>query len=128
MNQRAPDKWEDLRFRVLRLLEANPELTQRDLARELGIGVGLINYCLQALLEKGLIKYERFRASPDKRRYTYMLTPSGLADKGAITARFLQRKIAEYERLQAEIEALRAEISPSSAVNNDALPDRSNAC
>ena len=110
MNQRPSDKWEDLRFRVLRLLEANPELTQRDLARELGIGVGLVNYCLRALLEKGLIKYERFRASQNKLRYAYVLTPAGLADRAAITTRFLQRKIAEYERLQAEIEALRDEL------------------
>jgi len=84
----------------------------------------LVNYCLRALLEKGLIKYERFRASQNKLRYAYVLTPAGLADRAAITTRFLQRKIAEYERLQAEIEALRAEIGPSSAVNNDALPDR----
>ena len=110
MNQRPSDKWEDLRFRVLRLLEANPELTQRDLARELGIGVGLVNYCLRALLEKGLIKYERFRASQNKLRYAYVLTPAGLADRAAITTRFLQRQIAEYERLQAEIEALRDEL------------------
>ena len=114
MNQRKPDQWEDLRFRALRLLEANPELSQRDLARGLGIGVGRVHYCLKALLDKVLIKYDNFTASPDKRRYAYILTPAGLADKAAITARFLQRKIAEYERLREEIESLRAEAGNAS--------------
>ena len=123
MNHRKPDRWEDLRFRALRLLEANPELSQRDLARALGIGVGRVNYCLKALVDKGLIKYDHFTASPHKMRYAYILTPAGLADKAAITARFLQRKLAEYERLRDEIESLRAEAEQASGMKASGAQD-----
>ena len=117
MNQRKPDQWEDLRFRALRLLEANPKLSQRDLAEALGISVGKVNYCLKALLDKGLIKIHNFRASSRKLRYAYLLTPAGLADKAAITCRFLQRKLAEYDRLREEIESLRAEVGNASGLD-----------
>ena len=117
MNQRKPDQWEDLRFRALRLLEANPKLSQRDLAEALGISVGQVNYCLKALLDKGLIKIHNFRASSRKLRYAYLLTPAGLADKAAITYRFLQRKLAEYDRLREEIESLRAEVGNASGLD-----------
>lgn len=114
MNHRKADRWEDLRFRALRLLAANPELSQRDLARGLGISVGRVNYCLKALVDKGLIKYDNFTASPHKLRYAYILTPAGLAEKARITGRFLQRKRAEYERLREEIESLCAEVANAS--------------
>lgn len=117
MNQRKPDQWADLRFRALRLLEANPKLSQRDLAEALGISVGQVNYCLKALLDKGLIKIHNFRASSRKLRYAYLLTPAGLADKAAITCRFLQRKLAEYDRLREEIESLRAEVGNASGLD-----------
>ncbi|OYX39983.1 MAG: MarR family EPS-associated transcriptional regulator [Rhodobacterales bacterium 32-64-14] len=101
---------EDVRFRVLRLLHDNPELSQRDLAEAVGISNGSSHYLLSALLEKGLIKLGNFKASQDKRRYAYILTPKGIAEKAAITKRFLERKVQEYDALKAEIDALRDEL------------------
>lgn len=101
---------EDVRFRMLRLLQENPELSQRDLAEAIGISVGGTHYVLSALLEKGLVKIGNFTASEDKRRYAYILTPQGLAEKAVLTRRFLARKIAEYEALRAEIENLQHEV------------------
>jgi EPS-associated MarR family transcriptional regulator len=101
---------EDVRFRMMRLLEANPEMSQRQIARELGISLGGVNYCLNALVEKGLVKIENFRTSPAKLRYAYMLTPKGLREKARLTRGFLRRKMAEYETLKAEIESIEAEL------------------
>lgn len=100
---------EDVHFRVLRLLQDNPEMSQRDLANAVGISVGGAHYCLNALMEKGLIKIGNFSAAENKRRYAYMLTPKGIAEKSALTGRFLKRKLAEYEALKAEIETLQGE-------------------
>lgn len=102
---------EEVRFRVLRLLQENPELSQRELASALGISLGRVNYLLKALVEKGLVKFGNFSAAKDKRRYAYVLTPRGLAEKAALTGRFLSRKMAEFEALKAEIEALRGELA-----------------
>jgi EPS-associated MarR family transcriptional regulator len=110
---------EDVRFRVLRLLHGNPELSQRDLANTVGIGNGSAHYLLSALLDKGLIKIGNFTAAQDKRRYAYILTPKGIAEKAAITKRFLERKIQEYDALKAEIEALRDELG------DDVVPEKS---
>jgi EPS-associated MarR family transcriptional regulator len=104
------DPQEDTHFHVLRLLKENPHLSQRELAEVLGVSVGKANYCLKALLDKGLIKVQNFRNSDNKLRYAYLLTPEGLLEKAALTARFLQRKISEYNRLRAEIEALKREV------------------
>lgn len=101
---------EDVRFRVLRLLHDNPELSQRDLAEAVGISNGSAHYLLSALLDKGLIKLGNFTAAQDKRRYAYILTPKGIAEKAAITKRFLERKTQEYDALKAEIEALKDEL------------------
>lgn len=101
---------EDVRFRVLRLLQDNPEITQRELAAEVGVSVGGVHYVLNALVEKGLVKLGNFSAAKDKRRYAYILTPKGIAEKAAITKRFLARKITEYETLRAEIDLLRDEL------------------
>lgn len=103
-------KADALGFSVLRLLEENPHITQRELAAQLGLSLGRANYCLAALAEKGLIKIENFRASPSKWRYAYILTPKGLAQKAALTGKFLARKLREYDALRAEIEALRSEV------------------
>jgi len=100
------DSKEDTRFRVMRILEEEPELSQREIAQRLGISLGGVNYCLNALIEKGQVKVRNFRASNNKIRYAYILTPKGIADKTAMTGRFLQRKLAEYEALKAEIQAL----------------------
>ena len=101
---------EDVRFRVLRLLDRNPELSQRELAEAAGISNGSAHYLLSALLDKGLIKLGNFTAAQDRRRYAYILTPKGIAEKAAITKRFLERKNQEYDALKAEIEALRDEL------------------
>jgi EPS-associated MarR family transcriptional regulator len=109
VTNRILEQQEDTHFRVLRLLQDNPKLTQRELAQELGVSLGAVNFCLKALLEKGAIKIQNFHNSKRKLAYAYLLTPKGIAQKAAITARFLQRKMAEYERLKAEIEALQHE-------------------
>lgn len=106
----------DLRFRILRILEAEPDLSQRQLADRLGISLGRLNYCLHALVEKGLLKFSNFRASDDKRRYLYLLTPSGISEKVALTGQFLTRKMQEHAELTAEIEALKAELDMARSV------------
>ena len=100
-----------MHFRVMRLLQDNPEMSQRDLASALGISTGGIHYVLNALLEKGLIKLGNFTATSDKRRYAYILTPQGLAAKATLTRQFLARKMAEYDSLKAEIEAVASGLS-----------------
>jgi len=100
---------EDLRFRVLRLLQENPEMSQRDIAAAVGISVGGVHYCLNALVEKGMVKLGNFSAANDKRRYAYILTPKGLTEKAALTSQFLKRKMEEYEALKKEIETLQTE-------------------
>ena len=101
---------EDTRFRVLRLLEQNPDLSQRDIANSLGVSLGCVNYCLKALAEKGQVKIRNFRASEHKLRYAYVLTPKGLAERAALTGRFLKRKMVEYDALKAEIDDLEKEM------------------
>ena len=113
MTSRQTKLQEDTYFRVMRILQENPDLTQRELAERLGISVGGLNYCLKALMEKGLVKMKNFTYSKNKFGYVYVLTPSGIAEKAAITRRFLQRKIAEYEALRLEIEALTSEVGNS---------------
>ena len=115
MPSRQAQLQEDTNFRVMRLLQDNPDLTQRELAEKLGVSVGGLNYCLKALMEKGLVKMQNFSQSKNKFGYVYILTPSGMAEKAAITHRFLQRKMAEYEALKAEIEALKAEAGEAQA-------------
>ncbi len=101
---------DDARYRILKRLQLQPDISQRELARELGISLGKVNYCLQALIGKGMIKAKNFSQSDHKKRYLYVLTPSGLDDKTRITARFLKRKIAEYEALKLEIEEIQTEL------------------
>ena len=95
---------------LLRLLEAKPELSQRDLARELGTSLGKVNFCLNALIDKGLVKVRNFRNSNNKLAYAYLLTPRGVERKATITMHFLRRKMAEYEALEAEIAQLQREV------------------
>lgn len=109
MTVKAQEQRDDIHFRVLRLLQENPNLTQRELSIALGVSLGKTNFCIKALLDKGLLKLLNFKASGNKLAYSYLLTPAGLAEKSALTARFLQRKIVEYERLKSEIESLRCE-------------------
>ena len=105
----------ELRLRVLRELEANPELSQRQLAAELGVSLGGVNYALKALVERGFVKAGNFRKSGSKVAYFYVLTPQGVAEKASLATAFLSRKIEEYEVLRQEIEALKGEVdSPDS--------------
>lgn len=101
---------EDLHFRVLRLLQDNPALSQRELAARLGVSNGKLHYCLKALIDKGLLKLGNFSHSTRHMGYVYLLTPVGIAQKTAMTSRFLKRKMVEYEALKAEIESLRSEV------------------
>ena len=102
---------EDTHYRLLRLLEARPDLSQRDLARELGTSLGKTNYCLNALIEKGWVKVRNFRNNKNKLGYAYLLTPRGIERKGVIAVQFLRRKINEYEDLKREIELLQHEVA-----------------
>jgi EPS-associated MarR family transcriptional regulator len=101
---------DEYRSKILRILEEDPAISQRDLARQLGVSLGKANYCLQALVEKGWIKTSNFKNSNNKKAYMYLLTRRGIAEKARVTARFLQRKVNEYEALQREIAALRREM------------------
>lgn len=101
---------EDTAFRVMRLLQDNPDLTQRELAQALGVSVGALNYCLKALIDKGWVKMHNFSQSKNKFGYVYLLTPRGVAEKAALTGRFLKRKLGEYDALKAEIAVLRREV------------------
>jgi len=106
MPESFPD---ETRYRLLKYLEAHPEASQRALAREMGVSLGKVNYCLKALVARGCITAGRFRRSNNKLAYAYKLTPKGLEAKAEATVRFLHRKLNEYQALQGEIETLRDE-------------------
>jgi EPS-associated MarR family transcriptional regulator len=95
---------------VLRALETSSELSQRQLAAELGVSLGGVNYALKALMERGFVKADNFRKSGNKVAYLYVLTPRGVAEKTSLAVAFLDRKLEEYEVLKQEIEALRGEV------------------
>lgn len=111
MTSRQAKIQEDTNYRVMRMLEENPDLTQRELAEKLGVSVGGLNYCLKALTEKGLVKMQNFANSKNKFGYVYVLTPRGIAEKAKLTGNFLKRKLEEYEALKAEIETLTTELN-----------------
>lgn len=108
MQQDPP--YEEHHLHVLRLLEADPSMSQRDLAKALGVSLGKTNYCMRALLGKGLIKMQNFKNSDNKLAYAYLLTPEGIAAKAELTRNFLKRKMQEYETLKHEIAALKTEL------------------
>jgi len=118
MNTRRSSLNEDIHFWTLKLLQEKPGITQRALAKEVGMSLSGINYCISALAEKGWIKMGNFSKNPDKLSYAYLLTPTGVAEKAALTKRFLQRKMAEYEKLRGEIDALQLEAEPEAATPN----------
>lgn len=101
---------DEYRYKILKKLEAEPDVSQRELARELGISLGKVNFCLNALIEKGLVKANNFRQSENKKGYIYLLTPSGVEEKAKITVQFLKYKLAEYEAIKAEIQQLQNDI------------------
>jgi len=96
----------DIHLDLLRKLEANPSLTQRELSREMGVSLGKVNYCMKKLLTKGLIKLNSFSSNPNKLRYAYLLTPKGIEEKAKLTVKFLKIKMDEYELLKEEIKLL----------------------
>ena len=98
---------QDIRLDLLRRLESNPEYTQRELSKEMGVSLGKVNYCMKKLTEKGLIKLTNFTHNPNKIGYAYLLTPSGIEEKSRLTFSFLKRKIKEYETLKDEISKLK---------------------
>jgi EPS-associated MarR family transcriptional regulator len=100
---------DEIHYKLMRLLEANPKLSQRDVARELGVSLGKVNYCLRALTRKGWIKATNFKNSNNKAAYMYLLTPHGLEQKTSLALRFLRSKMREYEELRAEIKQMRRE-------------------
>ena len=108
---------DDSHLKVLRLLEATPAINQRHLAEALGVSLGKANFCRRALLDKGLVKAENFRNNQNKLSYAYLFTPSGVAEKAALTTRFLQRKTREYEILRAELELLQREVDELCCAN-----------
>ncbi|NYT76170.1 MarR family EPS-associated transcriptional regulator [Alcaligenaceae bacterium] len=113
------DLYEESHLKVLRLLEAHPELSQRELAERLGVSLGKTNYCVRHLLDKGLLKINNFRNSRNKVAYAYLLTPAGIAAKAELTSRFLKQKMYEYEVLKADIELLRKESMSKNDVTDE---------
>ena len=109
MTTRRQTSNDDTLFWTLKVLQENPGVSQRTLAKEVGINVSTINFCLKALVEKGWIKMGNFSKNPNKLGYAYLLTPTGIVEKAALTRRFLQRKMTEYEKLRDEMEALQLE-------------------
>lgn len=104
---------EEFHYKLLKILQEKPDLSQRELAREVGLSLGKTNYCLRALIEKGFIKASNFRNSQNKVAYAYLLTPRGIEEKVHATAYFLRHKLAEYGALEKEIEQLRDEVNKS---------------
>ncbi len=107
-------------YQLLKILTEHPTYTQREIAAAIGLSLGKTNFCLKAIIGKGLVKVENIRSNQDKRVYAYLLTPEGIKDKARITIQFLQRKRAEYDALKAEIESLRREVDVLDAENLDA--------
>ena len=117
MTSRRSKLQEDTYFRVLRILEEKPDITQREIAQKLGISTSGLNYALNALIDKGWVKVHNFSESSNKLGYAYLLTPSGISEKVTLTSRFLQRKLQEYEDMKAEIESLRSELDSHDVTN-----------
>jgi EPS-associated MarR family transcriptional regulator len=109
---------ENTHYGLLKMLEENPGLTQRDLAKRLGISLGKVNFCLNALVEKGSLKINSFRKNSNKLAYIYLLTPRGVEEKARITVGFLKHKILEFEQLKLEIEVLKHEAEQNGLLEN----------
>ena len=112
---------DDIHYKILNALQANPRVSQRDLAKELGVSLGKANYCLRALIERGWVKARNFQKSENKKAYAYLLTPRGIEEKARVTVRFLKYKINEFETLKREISIMQQEID-SQAANSEPGP------
>lgn len=122
MTSRQSRLQEDTNFRVMKILQEHPEISQRELASKLGLSLGGINYCLTALVEKGFVKARNFSENKSKLKYAYLLTHSGIKEKTSLTYRFLQRKMQEYEDLKLEIESLQLEVHKQTKERSDLGP------
>ncbi len=109
------DNSDETHYQLIKLIEENPSISQRELADQLGVSLGKVNYCLRALMNVGWVKAGNFVRSNNKMRYAYVLTPAGLHEKTKITARFLKKKQAQYESLKVEIARLKLELDKSSS-------------
>lgn len=112
---------DEVRYRLLRYLEEHPQASQRELAQHLSVSVGKINYCVRALIAKGLVKMRNFRGSKKKLAYAYVLTPKGIEEKVNATSQFLKRKLAEYDSIAAEIERLTRELEDSGVSDSESV-------
>lgn len=101
---------DEYRYKILKELQQSPDVSQRELAKRLGISLGKTNFCIKALIEKGLVKAGNFKRSSDKSKYLYLLTPKGIEERVSLTHQFLRRKLDEHQQLSKEIEQLREEI------------------
>ncbi len=101
---------DEIHYKILNSLQENPRVSQRDLAKELGISLGKANYCLRALINKGWVKARNFQKSNNKKAYAYLLTPKGIEEKASVTMRFLKYKMQEYETLKREISRMQQEL------------------
>jgi len=110
---------QELEYRALKILEQQPDLTQRQLAEELGVSLGKTHYLVKSLIDVGWVKLDNFQRSDNKWGYAYLLTPMGIVEKAAITARFLVRKQREYTQLQQEITELQEEVRQQQNRNNN---------
>ena len=118
MTSRRAKLQEDTSFKLLQLLHDNPHMSQREMAKAIGISFGGVNYCLNALIEKGLVKIHNFSQNQNKFSYAYLLTPSGISEKVVLTGSFLKRRLQEYDALKAEIKALKLEIETDPNYNH----------
>jgi len=123
LNDKEPLLNDETRYRLLKLLESSPEVSQRVLARKMGVSIGKVNYCLRALMEKGWVKVKNFSRNPRKRIYAYYLTTQGAEEKLLVTARFLERKMVEYEEIRREIARLKQEIKLGNTKSHDVAWD-----
>ncbi len=110
---------DEITYKLLKLIEAEPHLNQREIAQKMGVSLGKTNYCLKALIDKGFIKFQNFYNNKKKSAYIYFLTPKGIEEKAEVTYRFLQRKINEYEKIKIEIESLKVEAAKASELEDE---------
>lgn len=115
---------DEIHYKLLKVLEENPDVTQRELAARLGISLGKANYCLRALMRKGWVKMDNFRRNPSKMGYVYLLTPRGIEEKARFAVRFLRHKLQEFDALKSEIERLRLEVTNVAVAGSVSNPPR----
>ena len=112
----SPTQREFVKYKVLQAIAHNPNASQRELAKDLGVSLGSVNFCVKALVEKGFVKVDNFMKSDNKKSYSYYITPRGMAEKGEITAQFLKMKMAEYDLLKKEIALLQEEVAQQTSI------------